>query len=267
MLCRTYIQNYIFFQLIYRTFLVHHKIKIFFRLKYFFFLGEKPWSCTYCSKSFLHKDTYKTHVRRHLNDRPFICKDCPRAFTEAWALKRHERTHSGIKPYTCEFCGKTFADSSNKTKHMRIHCAGRLQNDISKLSNMVTANVKYILSDNLLNPICGEPFDLKDPPPLLNIIDSEDKSKIQVTSDLHLTQLVDQQGNPISITTQDGQMVPVVTGMNDEASIQGLLPDGTLVPIELTAIQEKDLMEVSLRTKIYFLLRKCSDRSFTIYYR
>ncbi|KAJ8960897.1 hypothetical protein NQ318_020196 [Aromia moschata] len=171
--------------------------------------GERPWVCEHCSKTFLHKDTFKTHVRRHLNERPFKCKSCPRAFTEAWALKRHERTHSGERPYSCHLCGKTFSDSSNKTKHMRTH------NNAN--------NVKRVYRSD------GEP-EAKQPP-------EADKA------DLQLTQLLDHQGNPISITTQDGQTVPVVTGPNDENSIQGLLPDGTLVPIEITTMQEKDLIQ------------------------
>ena len=28
-------------------------------------LGEKPWQCETCPKAFLHKDTYKAHIRRH----------------------------------------------------------------------------------------------------------------------------------------------------------------------------------------------------------
>ncbi|KAJ8968593.1 hypothetical protein NQ314_002259 [Rhamnusium bicolor] len=192
--------------------------------------GERPWVCEYCSKTFLHKDTFKTHVRRHLNDRPYKCKSCPRAFTEGWALKRHERTHSGERPYACEQCGKTFADSSNKSKHMRTHNS---------------MNVKHIYSNSDIKPIFNrQEFEIKDDS-LLHVLDPTMNVESQKTDvpDLHLTQLVDQQGNPISITTQDGQTVPVVTGANDEDNIQGLLPDGTLVPIEITAMQEKDLIQ------------------------
>lgn len=59
-------------------------------------------------------------------------------------------------------------------------------------------------------------------------------------SNLQLTQLVDPQGNPISITTQDGHNIPVVTN-GDGNLIQGLMPDGSLVPINL----DKNLIEVS----------------------
>lgn len=56
---------------------------------------------------------------------------------------------------------------------------------------------------------------------------------------IQLQQLVDQDGNPITFIMQDGQQVKVVTSTEDgQDNIQGLLPDGTLVPISLT-IPEK----------------------------
>lgn len=58
---------------------------------------------------------------------------------------------------------------------------------------------------------------------------------------MQLTQLIDSQGNPISITTSDGQTIPVVTD-GDENCIKGLLPDGTLIPIDL----DKDLTKVRI---------------------
>ena len=82
-------------------------------------LGEKPWQCETCPKAFLHKDTYKAHVRRHkgkhalgilpvaishyrlrffflssLGEKPFKCEYCSKAFPEIWALKKHKRLHT-----------------------------------------------------------------------------------------------------------------------------------------------------------------------------
>lgn len=83
---------------------------------------------------------------------------------------------------------------------------------------------------------------------IVNANELQDKQKHGVlevaTFNLQLTQLVDTQGNPISITTQDGQNIPVVTN-GEENIIQGLLPNGTLVPINL----EKNMM-IEVRWKI-----------------
>ena len=61
--------------------------------------GERPWKCEYCGKDFLHKDSWKCHLRRHRGEKPFSCPLCPRTFTEQWALKKHYRLHTGEKPY------------------------------------------------------------------------------------------------------------------------------------------------------------------------
>lgn len=53
-----------------------------------------------------------------------------------------------------------------------------------------------------------------------------------------MQQVIDNDGNPLSITTADNQNIKVVMSVeDDQQSIQGLLPDGTLVPINLV-IQE-----------------------------
>ena len=84
-------------------------------------VGEKPFQCEECPKAFLHKESYKAHVRRHKGEKPFSCEFCTKAFTEVWALKKHQRLHTGEKPYKCSDCGKAFSDSSNLSKHSKTH--------------------------------------------------------------------------------------------------------------------------------------------------
>lgn len=69
------------------------------------------------------------------------------------------------------------------------------------------------------------------------------------SSSFQLTQLVDQQGNPIRIITQDGQTFPIVTSGDDVTNIQGLMPDGSLIPIEISAMEEQDFNEVGFNCK------------------
>ena len=69
----------------------------------------------------MHKESYKTHLRRHKGEKPYSCEYCTKAFTEVWALKKHQRLHTGEKPFKCSDCGKAFADSSNLNKHGKTH--------------------------------------------------------------------------------------------------------------------------------------------------
>lgn len=94
--------------------------------------GERPWSCQYCTRRFLHRDTYKAHLRRHLGDRPHKCHSCSRSFAERWALRRHERVHSGEKPYGCPECDRTFSDSSNRQKHLKTHNITTSEDSVTK---------------------------------------------------------------------------------------------------------------------------------------
>lgn len=51
---------------------------------------------------------------------------------------------------------------------------------------------------------------------------------------------MDNEGNPVSVTTDDGQVIKVVTSANDaQQHIQGLLPDGTVIPINFGVMEGK----------------------------
>lgn len=53
---------------------------------------------------------------------------------------------------------------------------------------------------------------------------------------------MDNDGNPINLTTADGQQIKVVTNTEEgQETISGLLPDGTLVPINLNLQDLKGL--------------------------
>ena len=57
------------------------------------FLGVKPYTCSFCQKSFPRKEK----------------------------MKEHERTHTGERPFTCVTCGKSFSDSGNFSNHKKGH--------------------------------------------------------------------------------------------------------------------------------------------------
>ncbi|KAJ8336428.1 hypothetical protein SKAU_G00376480 [Synaphobranchus kaupii] len=84
-------------------------------------VGEKPYSCTQCEKSFDRFIDLQRHQRIHTGEKPFSCAECGKRFSLRCNLITHERVHSGNKPFGCAQCGKRFAQGSNLRAHHRIH--------------------------------------------------------------------------------------------------------------------------------------------------
>lgn len=216
--------------------------------------GERPWRCEYCSKTFLHKDTWKCHTRRHRNERPYQCKQCLRGFTEQWALKKHERLHTGEKPYVCEVCNKGFADCSNLTKHKKIHGNTKTEKGSTKPKNMKIVSTDGKGESQVVYLAYQDPVTNDDEvQTLVHIMDQPDVkgdensfiSSIVPDSMSHLQELVDEDGSAINLTTADGQNIKVLASMEDDQQIlQGLLPNGTIVPITLTIQNGKPVASI-----------------------
>lgn len=83
--------------------------------------GEKPHSCSQCSKSFTTIKGFKNHSCFKQGDKVYLCPDCGKAFSWFNSLKQHQRIHTGEKPYTCQQCGKSFVHSGQLNVHLRTH--------------------------------------------------------------------------------------------------------------------------------------------------
>ncbi|KAK6186449.1 hypothetical protein SNE40_008486 [Patella caerulea] len=83
--------------------------------------GEKPYICTYCSKSFNRSDKLKIHIRAHTGEKPFQCSQCSYAAVDSSSLRKHSRTHSDERPFKCQICSYASRNSSQLVVHLRIH--------------------------------------------------------------------------------------------------------------------------------------------------
>ena len=84
-------------------------------------LGETPYSCNLCGKTFSFQQSYHKHMLYHTDEKPHTCTSCGRAFKELSTLQNHERIHSGERPFVCESCGKSFRQRVSYLVHRRIH--------------------------------------------------------------------------------------------------------------------------------------------------
>ena len=60
------------------------------------YVGEKPFRCEICQKSFSRESDLKVHAIVHQDEKPFKCDQCSKSFTRFSTLKEHIRIHTGM---------------------------------------------------------------------------------------------------------------------------------------------------------------------------
>nr|CAI5857397.1 unnamed protein product [Callosobruchus analis] len=78
---------------------------------------ETKAECQHCHK-LVSRTFLQRHIRtQHLGERPYTCKICSKTFTQAGTLKGHMHHHTGERPYSCAVCYKSYAAKINLKKH------------------------------------------------------------------------------------------------------------------------------------------------------
>ncbi|KAL3877740.1 hypothetical protein ACJMK2_035403 [Sinanodonta woodiana] len=101
--------------------------------------------CKVCGKKFLGtgEKGIKPHMRIHSGERPFSCTICSKSFSDLSNLRYHTKLHQDYRPFKCTLCGKEFTRNRELNKHMNAH-----QTSQNKLEQVTSAAIISLASEN-----------------------------------------------------------------------------------------------------------------------
>uniref|UniRef100_A0A8K9VDI8 C2H2-type domain-containing protein n=1 Tax=Oncorhynchus mykiss TaxID=8022 RepID=A0A8K9VDI8_ONCMY len=83
--------------------------------------GKKPYRCTSCKNTFVHRSSLARHKQSHTSVAQYSCSECGKEFSQSWTFKIHMQQHTGENPYHCCRCDKSFSASPLLKRHQRVH--------------------------------------------------------------------------------------------------------------------------------------------------
>lgn len=58
--------------------------------------GERPFSCSMCTKTFNQKGALQIHMAKHTGEKPHMCDFCPMTFAQKGNLRAHIQVYAGL---------------------------------------------------------------------------------------------------------------------------------------------------------------------------
>lgn len=87
-------------------------------------MGERPFKCEKCLRSFAKEIYLKFHMKTHATEFPFHCSSCRQGFQLNGAKETHEM-YCNVKRYECYLCKHNTYLKHNLFNHMLSHTGDR----------------------------------------------------------------------------------------------------------------------------------------------
>ncbi|XP_028967573.1 zinc finger protein 2 homolog [Galendromus occidentalis] len=102
-------------------------------------IPEKPYACSYCTKTFSNRNNLKYHMSTHLGGKPYKCKSCEYRTAYPSGIYQHNKEGMNadqqalarsVRPCDlgktiCEYCQKDFVYPARLLRHRRVHTGER----------------------------------------------------------------------------------------------------------------------------------------------
>lgn len=118
-------------------------------------LGEKPYKCYVCDRSFSESSSRRKHMLTHVpaeKKDTYPCEVCGKIIKSQSHFKEHMAIHTGAKNVECPICSKSFARKSTLREHIAIHTGKRLWRSDTILLSFT--EVSILFTDRPKNHIC-----------------------------------------------------------------------------------------------------------------